>query len=311
MKKKLLALILAVAALTCSLCFTGCNTDGAENNGLTEYTIETVYAQAKDLGYTGTLEEFITSISGKDGKDGKDGVGVLKVEVDNSGYLIVTLTDNTTVNCGKVVVNDDIINNFCRHKYSDWTVGVTPTCTSIGYNVRVCELCGDKDYEFFAAVEHGYICTQYSKQSHTLYCPDCGKTVTEEHKIENGACKICGMETQSLDFQLSETNTYYAVTGGDTIKPITNLFIPDTYENLPVAGINDYVFANYNPLFNRYGFYNFNSVTLPVSITSIGKRPFPNECTINYLGTRAQWEAIEKAEGWDDGMSYTVICIDD
>lgn len=32
---------------------------------------------------------------------------------------------------------------------------------------------------------------------------------------------------------------------------------------------------------------------------------------INYLGTRTQWEAIEKADGYNDEMNYTIICIYD
>jgi len=47
-----------------------------------EYTIETAYVQAQELGYSGTLEEFITSISGK---DGTDGMSAYEIAVKN-GY---------------------------------------------------------------------------------------------------------------------------------------------------------------------------------------------------------------------------------
>lgn len=39
---------------------------------------------------------------GKDGKDGKDGVGVSKAKVDIDGELVITLTDGTVIEAGKV-----------------------------------------------------------------------------------------------------------------------------------------------------------------------------------------------------------------
>lgn len=39
---------------------------------------------------------------GKDGKDGKDGVGVQKAKVDIDGELVITLTDGTVIEAGKV-----------------------------------------------------------------------------------------------------------------------------------------------------------------------------------------------------------------
>jgi len=83
MKRKFLTLIVAaVTALTCIFGFTACangngeNTDGsgANDGGTREevwgevYTIKAAYAKATSLGYTGSLEEFIETISGKDGK---------------------------------------------------------------------------------------------------------------------------------------------------------------------------------------------------------------------------------------------------
>lgn len=39
----------------------------------------------------------------------------------------------------------------CEHLYSDWEEGVAATCTSIGYDERTCEICGDVDYRFHEA----------------------------------------------------------------------------------------------------------------------------------------------------------------
>lgn len=43
---------------------------------------------------------------GKDGKDGKDGVGIREVSLNDSGELIVTLTDGTETNLGRITGED-------------------------------------------------------------------------------------------------------------------------------------------------------------------------------------------------------------
>lgn len=45
-------------------------------------------------------------MDGKDGKDGKDGVGIREVSLSDSGELIVTLTDGTETNLGKITGED-------------------------------------------------------------------------------------------------------------------------------------------------------------------------------------------------------------
>ena len=110
MKKWLLALALGLSfVLAGGFCFSAC--DKAEEEGGVEWTLGTVYAQAQELGYEGTLDEFIALISGRDGadgqdgedgKDGADGVGVQETYVDENGHLIVVLTNGKTVDCGAV-----------------------------------------------------------------------------------------------------------------------------------------------------------------------------------------------------------------
>lgn len=107
---------------------------------------EKIYEAAKDLGYEGTLQEFLAQckgldgvsvtgafiderdclvltksngesvnlgkIKGADGKDGEDGqngqngVGIQSTVINDDGELVVTLTDGTVKNCGKVVGED-------------------------------------------------------------------------------------------------------------------------------------------------------------------------------------------------------------
>ena len=81
---------------------------------------------------------------------------------------------------------------------------------------------------------------------------------------------------------------------------MTELTIPDG-----VTAINAYAFED----------SKLTSITIPQSVTSIGYRAFeycPSLETIHYLGTKAQWEAIEKSSmGWIDAYTkYTVHCTD-
>ena len=146
MKRKILIIMLAIGAVLCSVL--GCvacsgNEGSQDNNHLDDnfvWTTQSAYNFATDLGYEGSLEEFIALISGEDGvgidtisvnasgelivtltndnsincgvvvgkggQDGQDGVGVTKTEIDDDGNLIIYLTNGTTVNCGKVIGED-------------------------------------------------------------------------------------------------------------------------------------------------------------------------------------------------------------
>ena len=64
-------------------------------------------AIAKATGATGaTGAAGRNGTDGKDGKDGKDGVGIREVSLNDSGELIVALTDGTETNLGKITGED-------------------------------------------------------------------------------------------------------------------------------------------------------------------------------------------------------------
>ena len=68
MKKVLTILFSAMLCAACAIGVAAC-AENQEPEGQV-WTTEAVYARAQELGYTGTLEEFIAQISGKDGTDG-------------------------------------------------------------------------------------------------------------------------------------------------------------------------------------------------------------------------------------------------
>ena len=105
MKRKILVALLAISAcVSGAFGLAACDKGNNETHGEwgTDYSVQSAYALAKDLGYTGSLEEFIETISGKDGADGKDGVGIDNAYIDEEGCLILVLTDKRTINCGKI-----------------------------------------------------------------------------------------------------------------------------------------------------------------------------------------------------------------
>ena len=122
MRKKLKWLVTGLTALTMSVGMFGCdvsgnNTDSGNSGSAINYeeligsyteeeilSVNLIYAQAAELGYEGTLEQFLLLCKGKDGengKDGKDGLGIEDVYLVGTD-LYIAYTDGTAVNLGNV-----------------------------------------------------------------------------------------------------------------------------------------------------------------------------------------------------------------
>ena len=70
---------------------------------------KSAYDLAVENGYDGTLTEWLTSLIGKSGEKGDrgaTGTGISEIYVNEKGELIITLTDNTVHNIGKIVGED-------------------------------------------------------------------------------------------------------------------------------------------------------------------------------------------------------------
>ena len=57
--------------------------------------------------------------NGSDGKDGLDGISVVDVTINNDGHLILTLSDDTKIDAGKVVGKDGIDGREVEFNVSD------------------------------------------------------------------------------------------------------------------------------------------------------------------------------------------------
>lgn len=139
--KKYFLMILVLVLCFCIL--TACDKNAEEQETDVGESVEmTVYKAAQELGFEGTLEEFLLLVKGadgvgisnivsndnnefivtltngrvitlstvvpkdgtdgKDGANGRDGVGITNVEINN-GLLFVTLSDGRLINCGSIV----------------------------------------------------------------------------------------------------------------------------------------------------------------------------------------------------------------
>ena len=117
MKKVFLFLTVLLIAISLASCGDTGNQNGTDDPSLSDdfdtskVTLTSAYTKAQNLGFEGTLDEFIELISGNDGKDGAngkdgvdgaDGVSIENVEINADGELLVILSSGKTINCGKV-----------------------------------------------------------------------------------------------------------------------------------------------------------------------------------------------------------------
>lgn len=290
MKRKLIIVLLS---LVCALCLafglfacygtsnsgtssgseqTGGNTDdsgetvdGTESDSWSNgvYTLKTAYAEAQDLGYSGTLEEFIDLISGD---DGTDGIGILDIEINSSGELVIYLTDSTSKNLGK-------ISTTCEHVFGEWTVGAEATCTSIGYQSRVCTECGYTEYQFTEATGHTYATAVAASAyyTHMIKCTTCNEIITQTHIYNSDyVCEVCNYHyySEGLTFSVcydDDGNISYGVSCGVCVD--SNIIIPSVYNGYPVTQINNSAFS---------GCVSLTSINIPTSVTTIGGNAFYN-----------------------------------
>ncbi len=85
--------------------------DGSDGtDGLTPYigSNGNWWIGSTDTGIKATDSDGKDGQNGVDGQDGKDGVGIANIEINENGELVVTLTDGTEKNLGKVTGSDGV-----------------------------------------------------------------------------------------------------------------------------------------------------------------------------------------------------------
>lgn len=123
------------------------------------------------------------------------------------------------------------------HSFGEWEEKKPATCYEAGEKERTCE-CGEKENEIIPKLEHKY---------------------------ENGACIYCSKKKPSEGFLFTKKGEEWEITGiGDCLD--TDIVIPEEHQGLPVTSIGEEAFINV--------FDNFDSIYIPDSVKSIGKRAF-------------------------------------
>ncbi len=132
MKKKFLAILtFFIVTIVCAIGLVACNgnNSGDDRDERIVAIYNTYVAYAEENGQTPlSYEEWLNSIKGKDGTNGlngKDGLGVKSVVVNNDGHLIITYTDNNSVDAG-LVKGKDGTDGINGQNSNDGADGLTP-----------------------------------------------------------------------------------------------------------------------------------------------------------------------------------------
>lgn len=290
MKRRLLKTMLMTFALAaCAAGFAACTpqqNDDAELSWGDVYTISAAYTQAKELGYTGSLEEFIAAISGKDGadgqdgkdgedgQDGKDGVGIADMKIED-GRLYVTLSDGKKLDCGAVTSGsssgedgkdgEDGLSAYEIYKkyHPEYTGTEQEWIESLkGADGEKGDKGADgKDGE--DGKDGVGIAQIYLNGAGELVIVGTDGSILFQQKLPEGGSSVTP-DTQQFTYEISADGKSYTITGVGSILS-TDIVIPSTYNGLPVTAIGDSVFA---------GCGTIKSITIPDGVTSIGNYAF-------------------------------------
>ncbi len=306
MRKKLLLVLLAVISTICmAFAFGSCDdTTTSKNDGWGNvFTVQTAYAHAQELGYEGTLEEFLASIQGK---DGKDAVGIKTVVVDNQGDLIITLTDDTIINAGSVTNLENnpstpteyyteglhYMLNPDKQSYSVAGLGMAEDCdvvipamykgkpvtriaNSAFYDCSKLQTVtfGDNSQLTSIGEDAFYHCSSLT----SITIPDKVTSIGEEAFY---ACSNLQTVTFGDNSQLTSIGSYAFL----YCSSLTSITIPDG-----VTSIGDYAF---------YKCSNLTSITIPDSVTFIGRYAFEDCSSLTSV-------TFENTSGWYVSSSST------
>ncbi len=218
--------------------------------------------------------------NGAPGAQGESGATIKKLEFDEEGRLVITLTDGTKL--PPVELPEKEKN---EHTFGDW-IDYTESgiCTKRLF-YRICFECRTLEWKQGAEDDHSII-YDCDSSSHWFRCEICGYKVGEEesHSIDNsGYCTVCDNpigSTEGIVYEISEDGTYAKVTGytGNSLRVI----IADTYEDRPVTLISAEAFRQ----------SELTSIIIPESVKAIGDRVFHGCASLRRINIPASIEEI-------------------
>ncbi len=247
MKRKILTTLLSLLSLiACVLTFVACNS----KTGSTDHSHNYRWVDNGD----GTHKQHC-SIAGCDNPD----INVGRHDFSNGNCV-----------CGKIKPTQD--NDTPTHTNHNYTTTVTkPTCTDKGYTTYSCE-CGDSfTDDIVDALGHSFTLWTSNDMSHWHKCANCGveNTDVNPHVFSGESCVECHYDrtAKGLIYTLNSKGDAYSVTGIGSFDG-KDLYIPSTYNELPITVIEKGVFSN----------TNITTLTMSDNIIVINDNAFKN-CT--------------------------------
>ena len=219
---------------------------------------KSAYDLAVDNGYLGTVEEWLDSLVGAPGKDGADGEkgdkgdkgdtgrGIAKVEII-SGEVVITYTDGTKENVGALVQNDGT-NGLEYFPLPDGTYAVSAGTTKYLENIVI-----PAEYNGMAVTQIVPEAFKGSTNLKSITIPD---SVTS---IDWGAFCDCSSLT-SIVFSENSQLTSIGSSAFECCSSLTSVKLPDSVTSIGYAAF-------------RYC-SSLTSITIPDSVTSIGEAAF-------------------------------------
>lgn len=232
MKKKIFLTVLAgISALSFACGIAACGTVRGGEGESELWSIGRVYAKAQELGFEGTLDELIEMFKGDAGEDGRS---ITDVKLDENGNLIVSYSDGTKQDLGKI-------------KGEDGKTGPQGPQGGKGDD-------GKSAYDIWK--ENGHSGTE--------------EDFLAWLRGEGAGGETDG--TQGLLYRMKKSveGDYLVVAGLGTAWE-TDIVVPETWHGLPVKGIGYGAFADaYEGRLRSF----ITSVSLPASIRAIGDGAF-------------------------------------
>ena len=220
-----------------------------------------------DTGATGPQGE--KGDTGATGPQGATGATIDRVEFDEQGRLVITLTDGTVLNPVEVPKKEEHIHTF--GSLVDFGNNEGISCDKRLY-CKVCSECLEVQIVSGSDASHDYSTTySYDKNNHWYACSKCSSTKEEAaHNIDDsGVCTICKQQisaSKGVVYAKSSDNTYAEVI--DYTASATEVVIAAEYEGLPVTHISD----------GSFKYKSITSVLIPDTVSSIGYEAF-SHCT--------------------------------
>ena len=262
--KKLLAIVLVICMFT--VVFASCVGEKGEQGIQGESGERGETGEKGEKGERGEKGDTGESgAQGPKGEKGDTGATIDKVEFDDQGRLVVTLTDGTVLDPIELPEKEEHVHTFGSLVEFGNNDGLT--CDKKMY-YKSCSECFDVQFVVGNSESHDYSETySYDDTNHWYTCSRCNFIKDkEEHNIgDDGFCTVC--KNQILDgvvYEISNDGTYAEVVNYTSSD--TNVKIAVKYKGLPVTKIADRAFYH----------KSITSVFIPDSVLSIGESAFCN-----------------------------------